>query len=362
MKLTASNLVHAIMALGSQTWFNYVNVSTTTKVRVVRADGPEGPIVIERKGTDGVAKTQTISVEMLWRAANSLVPGIPVNFDRIFAGSYNTRSALEALLAHTEEFYWCKPGRIEVINGSSAIKAGHKHLVWRPDLGHRKGIIDSVNDVEAVSELPMQMVAYDALIGLEAQTTSDPLPIEVKRRHLQIQIALVEIGSHLGFRSWVAQNDKGYKYGKKGQEKAIGEMDNVIATLNDERTLQSYADAVNAAKLIDCIWFKNGRFIPAVMEVEHSTGVTSGLNRMKKFQELAPALEGMRFVIVAADEDRDEVIYKANAPQFATLKPKFFPYSAVEELHSLCRRRNVSGVAVTPAFIDCFMENCLKAA
>jgi hypothetical protein len=30
----------------------------------------------------------------------------------------------------------------------------------------------------------------------------------IKRRHSQIQIALIKIGEQLGFRTWIAQNDK----------------------------------------------------------------------------------------------------------------------------------------------------------
>lgn len=48
--------------------------------------------------------------------------------------------------------------------------------------------------------------------------------------------------------------------------------------------LASYEEARVAANLIDCIWFKNGKLMPAVMEVEQSTGVTSGLTRMKNFK------------------------------------------------------------------------------
>ena len=98
--------------------------------------------------------------------------------------------------------------------------------------------------------------------------------------------------------------------------------------------------------------------MPAVMEVEHSTGITSGLTRMKKFQDLGPHLADIRWVIVAADEDRSEVMRKANAAQFKSLNTRYFSYSAVEELYSLCKRRKLSSKAVNEEFLDCFMESC----
>jgi type II restriction enzyme len=97
--------------------------------------------------------------------------------------------------------------------------------------------------------------------------------------------------------------------------------------------------------------------MPAVMEIEHSTGVTSGLTRMKGFLDTGPQLRNIRWTIVAPDEDRQKVIDQANREQFREMETKFFPYSAVEELYSLCDRRKPRGV--TDQFLDCFMEDCV---
>lgn len=121
--------------------------------------------------------------------------------------------------------------------------------------------------------------------------------------------------------------------------------------------MTAYDDAIQAALLIDCIWFKNGKLMPAVMEVEHSTGVTSGLSRMKNFKDKFPPFPA-RYLIVAPDEDRDKVIKEANKPQFGDLDTKYFTYSTVEELYALCQRRKLKGVTVE--FLDCFMEPILN--
>ena len=93
--------------------------------------------------------------------------------------------------------------------------------------------------------------------------------------------------------------------------------------------------------------------MPAVMEVEHTTGVTSGLTRMKGLQDAAPALM-TRYVIVAPDDDRDKVVEEANRPQFTSLDTRFFAYSAVEELYYICTHRTLHGVEFE--FLDCYME------
>ena len=319
---------------------------------------PEGPIVFKRYNpTKGEsiesAKTASMSSQMLWRIANAVQVNTPINFDRVLGASYNSRSALEALLAHTPEFYWCTPGRIELMNSSSEIKAGHKHLVWIPDTPHQNGVLVKHQVEQVISEIPATSAVYEALGLPTTSVTTDDL-IDVDRRHLQIQIALIKIGQQLGFRTWIAHNDKGFKYG----DKTVGELDGVVARLADEKLLTVHEEAIKAAHLIDCIWFRNGKFLPAVMEVEHSTGVTSGLTRMKNLQDHIPPYP-TRWVIVAPDEDREKVLREANKPQFQSLKALFFPYSAVDELFALCQRRKLSNLAVNEAFLDCFMEPCL---
>lgn len=231
------------------------------------------------------------------------------------------------------------------------IKRGHKHLIWCPNEPHSPGILEE-RDVEIViSEIPTQ-VFYESITLPD--TADKTLDIDILRRHAQIQVALFLIGNQLNYRTWIAQNDKGLLY----QQKRICEYPGAISDLRDERLLQAFDEAIQAALLIDCIWFKNGKLMPAVMEVEHSTGVRSGLLRMKKFKDHLPPFPS-RWVIVAPDSDRDRVLRECQAPQFKDLDPKFFPYSAVEELYALCSKRKIKGISED--FLDCFMESALSA-
>ncbi len=336
-------------------WFEYVSSRGKTKVQVVSVTKPEGPITIRRKKTGTKAEVQngSISSAMLWRIANAFQSKVPINFDRVLGASYNTRSALESLMAHTPEFFWCIPGRIELANSTQEIKRGHKHLIWLPDNPHDNGIMQEFKTDIVISEIPTSNAVYEAL-SLPKVLGEGIENIEVQRRHIQIQIALVAIGHQLGFRTWIARNDQGVRYGNK----KVGELDGVVVNLGQEALLLAHQDAVKAALHIDCIWFRNGRFLPAVMEVEHSTGVVSGLSRMKHLQDKLPSYP-TRWVIVAPDEDRDKVMREASKPQFESLRAMFFPYSAVDELYALCQRRKLSNKAVNEEFLDCFMEPCL---
>lgn len=353
MKLTASDIVSAIGHLPKNRIYHYVSPKTKGEIQIIDVVYPEGPIYIKRynpyKGESATnAKIESISYHMIWRIANAFFPGQPINFDRVLGASYNTRSVFEALLAHTPLFYFAYPGRVEDINSKTKIQHGHKHLMWCPDTPHEPGIIVKTETDVVVSEIPNIEVFYDALV-VPDDLLSGEIDIDIQRRHAQIQIALIMIGRQLGFRTWVAQNDKGIVYNNQ----KIGEMDGVINSLQNEKLISTFDGASKAAYLIDCIWFKNSKLMPAVIEIEHSTGVTPGLTRMKGLQDALPPFP-TRYVIVAPDDDRDKVLKEACREQFKSLNTRIFPYSAVEELYALCQRRKIRGI--TEEFLDCYME------
>lgn len=358
-KITAYNLVRAISNLHRNVNYNYINSKTPGLIHIDNVILPAGPIQIRRwnpnKGENyREAKVESISSEMIWRVANAINQGDPFNLDRILGGSYNTRSVLETLIALTSEFYYCYPGRIKDIDGHSSVEHGHKHLIWIPDDPHKPGVLmEKAVPNMAISEIPMKSVTYDNLIIPNNMMCGGELDIEAIRRHTQIQIALYLIGLQLEYRTWIAQNDKGIIY----KDKPLLEQPGIISTLGDENIISAFPGAEPSARFIDCIWFQNHRFMPAVMEVEHTTGVTSGLTRMKGLQDTMPALN-TRYVIVAPDDDREKVIDEANREQFLSLDARFFAYSSVEELYYICTHRNLHGV--TQDFLDCYMEKVVK--
>lgn len=359
-RLTASNLVSFINQLPTNRVYNYVNPKNSNEILIIRVELPEGPIIVKVRNSKVNQSFETtpeksISSQMLWRLANALQENQPINVERVFGSSYNTRSVLEALLAHTPQFYYCKPGRIESINFKTTVRPGHKHLVWLPNTPHRLGVLTEKQlDNAVVSEIPIHQIFYDSL-AIPDEIQNPELDIDIQRRHAQIQFALYLIGRQLNYSIWIAQNDKGIVY----KDKKFSEYEGVLSTLNDVQLMQAFGEAIKAALLIDCIWFKNGSLMPAVMEIEHSTGVTSGLTRMKNFQDNFPPFP-TRYVVVAADDERSKVISEANKEQFRSLDTRFLPYSSVEELFYLCQRRKLKGI--TEDFLDCFMEKTLETS
>ncbi len=355
MRLTPELLVRSLAELRRDHEYAFVSKSNRGRIQIVSVGLPHGPVVIKRyrpeKGESALsADPVSISVQMIRRVANAVAPGVPLNIDRVLGASYNTRSVLEALLAHTPQFYVCNPGRIEVGESSTTVMPGHKHLLWLPDRPHSPGAICEESTELVISELPSVSAVYEALVLPDDVGAVGSLPIELRRRHAQIQVALVMIAESLGMRPFVAKNDQAIVY--DGQP--LGGREKVVADLSRVELLSPFADAVRAGSLIDCIWFRNGRFMPAVIEIEHTTGVKPGLTRMLGFKERAPNVS-TRYVIAAPDEDRERVMADICLPQFQAMNAGFLPYSAVEELHGLVQHRRLHG-RVNDEFIEAFLE------
>ncbi len=357
-RLTAQNLANAIAHLNPNVDYNYINRKNHGQIRIINVDTTNCTIQIKRWNPTGKkartpneAEIESISSEMLWRVANAIDEDVPINIDRILGASYNTRAVLETLLACTPQFWVCRPGRIMTIDGHSEIEKGHKHLIYKPnEAPHRPGITPEipVHDM-AISEIPIRSVTYSELRNLPTMNNIDMTEDDV-RRHVQIQISLYEIGKHFGFKTWIAANDNHVIY----QDQPLINHPNMIQRLTDVTMLNGFNGAAHAGNLIDCIWFsEDEQEIIAVMEVEHTTGVTSGLTRMNHFRLCTRALHP-KYIIVAPDEDREMACNRIRDPQFSSLHAQYFSYSALEDLLYLCKYRNIRGVL--PEFIDSFTE------
>lgn len=348
---TARDICRAIDALDKHRLYGYLNERTHSEIMIVSVGRPEGPISFRRRtvGHDW-GRVENMSTSMLWRMANALNSGMPVNVDRVLGGSYNTRSVLEALLAHTSEIYTCLPGRLENIGGNIAVKRGHKHILFDPEHPHLLGEVVSrdLGENFVISEVPTAETMYDVAPPLQRQD----LPPEIARRHSQIQVALAEIGRALSMRTWLAVEDHGIVH--NGQN--IMQFPFVVKSLESEPVLSNFPAAMSVGKHIDCLLFNGG--LPFAFEIEHTTGVTSGLSRMLAFHERAPHL-ATQFIVVAPDEDRSLVMERSCHWQYQELDPWYLPYSSVEELYSFSRRRNGIIKGANKQFLSNFMEPCL---
>jgi type II restriction enzyme len=225
--------------------------------------------------------------------------------------------------------------------------------MWCPSEKHRLGEIDYKEFDEIITEIELGVnfgQVHVTLANLENEFDT----IEAKTQHTQMQIALIEIGKALNFNTWIAKNDRSIQV----RNSRLGDLESVVPSLQDV-DIFFRPDIKEAASLIDCIWFtQDGKRIPAVIEIEHSTGVTSGLTRMLKFRNTAPAINTI-FTIVAPNNQRNKVVNHANEPIFRELQVRYMPYSAVRELYGLIQRYSLSNV-VDYKFVYPFMEQVVE--
>lgn len=352
--LKVADIVNEIAQLGTQKSYDYFK--RNTKIRITDIRQPEGPIKFirwDRRQSEPNAATGAISTNQLGTAAAvfSRKPNYPIHFDRLFSGGGNSRSAFETLLASTPHFFICYPQKVDIYTGST--EKNLKHIMWCPDDKHTLGGIATKEYKQVISEIEFDTDFGD--IGLTPGMLDKELDtIETKKVHTQMQVALAKIGNALDFRTWIAKNDRSISVGTT----CLGELEGVIRSLDDVSILYN-AESKRIAALIDCIWFSGDfKHIPAVIEIEHSTGVTSGLTRMLKFNSTIPAVT-MNYAIVAPDELRSKVVSEANNSAFRTLKARYMAYSTVRELYGLIQRYRLSKV-VERDFIEPFMEEVVE--
>jgi hypothetical protein len=164
-----------------------------------------------------------------------------------------------------------------------------------------------------------------AVIQAEQAPTNETEEIEERplpdyREHLRIQHEIADWGVKQGYRVCVATNDKNAIKSKLGA--VLDEMP------------KFHRDAViDLAKRIDVVFFDPERdVLTHAFEIEHSTGVSSGLLRLNDIAESYPSAN-VKFYIVSDEENRDKFEREIIRPSFKQLrkcKCEFREYRQVE--------------------------------
>ena len=147
---------------------------------------------------------------------------------------------------------------------------------------------------------------------------------ECDETHTEVQGWLRDLGLALGYRVWVAANDRGRAYGPgRLGDGCLEELPAALAA----------APGVEAVRLIDVIWFETDGGAAAAFEVEHSTSIYSGIVRML---DLALGGDGGfngRLLLVAPDDRERDVRQQLARPAFsrvAELGIRYLPYGELK--------------------------------
>ncbi|MDR2400623.1 MAG: hypothetical protein LBD73_03105 [Deferribacteraceae bacterium] len=362
-KVTGFSLVSVINRLSKTV--NYPLPGKTGEyIEIVRVEMPEGPIVLRKKRADAESRPTDenidilIDKEIIWRAADNIYENHPLNLTRLLGIDPQQKALLlEVILAYTAEFYLCYPGRMEHIAGNAVDKRGEQYIIWLPSDPHENSKL-AVKDYSAdISEIPSFVAVYEALeIKGAPKHFSDKPAADILRRRIQIQVALYNIGLQLDCRSWFKKNDD-YIY---LNNTPISDVKNIISELNDLPPFAGNPSALERARDLDIIWFAKDGSIPAAISVEFYKGISTSVMGMLELKNLLPADAIKRYVIAAPDEDRAHTVSVSTKAFNRSLSACYFPHSSVEELFSLCRRRNIKGIS--DEFLDSFIERICYAA
>jgi len=356
MEVTPEEIVSAIGQLDRKRLYPYARTSNKNMIRIVDVALPCGPIRAERVGpkVNGRRRTKkeiSISANSIATLAAALSRGRPVSVEAVFFGSGSSRSVLESLVVHSPNGFLV-PMAVETGDGRKrSVVRKVKHTAWLKEVSHPPGVIGRLESGSLVLEPDVE---GELPAAAETETV---LPADSSlTRHAQVQEALILFGSKLGAPVWIARND----HGISGGLGRLGDREGVLkaAELADVPFLRG-KEAMDSITHVDCAWLTPDRYmLEAAFEIEHSTGITSGLTRLQRLWFAMPESirPRVRWTIVAADSDRDKACQIARREQFRALDAWFLPYSGVEDFRQLCLRRGMKGASCE------FLENFMARA
>ena len=154
----------------------------------------------------------------------------------------------------------------------------------------------------------------------EKENPDKKVDIEIPQTHEEVEYFLIQLGNMLGYSTYTADPSKVAK-GKTLSE---------FAPLRDIPEFTGERDR-NSAKEIDVIWFDNDQNPKLCMEVENTTNVTTGLNRLYQLKQF-----NMNFVIVAPEDKRSKFVIETNKAPYRSIREryKFMSYEELMQLYN----------------------------
>jgi type II restriction enzyme len=270
-------------------------------------------------------------------AANLLYflhPTLVPPFNTAIVRGYNRVTGAKVKLGRWDEY-------LAMRDGMFALNAAHRPLLSN-DLGAVAGFLfdvgsdryplpPDVSDPSALERWQADLARVREESAQEARALAQAC--EADLTHTEVQGWLRDLGHALGFRVWVASNDRGRAYarGHLG-DGCLDVLPAPIANCGAEDTI----------RLIDVLWLlADHDTVAAAFEVEHSTSIYSGIVRMLDLAlGLPDHLAGAYFLV--APDDREEAVRAQFArPAFSRVSEldlRFLPYEALRANRELMAR------------------------
>ena len=278
---------------------------------------------------DAIHVLDSAKIKGLGPAAANLLyfihPTLVLPFNTAIVKGYNALTGAKVRLGRWDEY-------LAMRSGALAFNSVHRTLLSN-DLGALAGFLFDIGsgrlqlpplaadvDSRARWESELAKIREDAaaLRLRSAQTEED-------QSHTEVQGWLRDLGKALGFKVWVASNDRSRAY--CGGRLADGCLDALPVELES-------LTAADTIRLIDVLWLDHADRVSAAFEVEHSTSIYSGIVRML---DLAfGASDGLtgRYFLVAPDRREADARAQLARPAFqrvSDLDVRFLSYSDLRD-------------------------------
>ncbi|HVY26128.1 MAG TPA: type II restriction endonuclease [Polyangiaceae bacterium] len=250
-----------------------------------------------------------------------LHPTFTPPFNTAIVNGYNALTGARIKLGKWDEYLALRTGMMR-------INAAHRDLLSN-DLGAVGGLMfdlgsgrytppPKTGDAAELSawQADLERVRTEAQKARRAPTDND-----ADRSHTEVQAWLRDLGLAMGFRVWIAANDRSRSFGA-GQlgDGCLTELPSEIAD----------APGYESVRLIDVLWLeKSQAHVAAAFEVEHTTSIYSGIVRLLDLALGVPSEMARGLYLVAPDDREDQVRAQLARPAFrqvSQLGVRYLPY------------------------------------
>ncbi|MBU1538434.1 MAG: type II restriction endonuclease [Alphaproteobacteria bacterium] len=248
-------------------------------------------------------------------------------FNTAIVNGYNAITRSKVKLGSWEHYLAMREGIL-------ALNARYRDLLSN-DLGALAGFLFDIGsgrypapplDSEALSDRGWQERLAEARAEAVKFERTALQQRETDRSHTEIQAWVRDLGRALGYRVWIAANDRGrcFEGGRLGE-----------GCLNDLPPSLAASAGADSFRLIDVLWLEAGSDrVAAAFEVEHSTTIYSGIVRMLDLALSGELHTSAGLFLVAPDSREGDVRAQLQRPAFsriADLDVRYLPYSELEK-------------------------------
>lgn len=276
----------------------------------------------ERKLLAAVAELATQKIKGLGPALSNILyflhPTLFPAFNTAIVRGFNAATSFNVQLGSWDHYFFLREQILEI----------NQH--WKTQLSTDLGAISGLFFEIGIGRLRLPAIVLQERRPVEFNQSAI-LRAAKKRReerqaqqkeeqsHTMVQYELIKLGNALGYKTWVARNDRSNEWrGEKFSFLTIDGLPQIMSRDVDQQTVE----------LIDVLWFDHDKIVCA-FEVEHSTAIYSGALRLF---DLAKILKGkVKLFIVAPDSREEKLIQILTRPTFceevARYQPKYLLYN-----------------------------------